>query len=119
LGRKTKEDEKGDEEMKLFCEYDRFELEQDIIKAWNVVDMIDELIRQHLDRPEGAFSEDELANRLEGIKYVTEMQFQRLWDGFEVMIKKGHFTKTRFGDSPEIAIPDNDVEIDVKKKGKK
>jgi hypothetical protein len=102
--------------MKLFSEYDRFELEQDIIKAWGVVDMIEELIRQHLDRPEGAFSEDDLANRLQGIQYVTEMQFQRLWDGFEVMIKKGHFTKTRFGDAPEIAIPDVDIEI---KKGKK
>lgn len=109
--------------MKLFSEYDRFELEQDIIKSWGVVDMIDELIRQHLDRPEGAFSEDELANRLEGIKYVTEMNFQRLWDGFEVMIKKGHFTKTRFGDAPEVAVADtNDdklFEILTKKKGSK
>jgi hypothetical protein len=109
--------------MKLFCEYDRFELEQDIIKSWGVVDMIDELIRQHLDRPEGAFSEDELANRLEAIKYVTEMQFQRLWDGFEVMIKKGHFTKTRFGDAPEVAVADTDdeklFEILTTKKGSK
>ena len=109
--------------MKLFSEYDRFELEQDIIKAWGVVDMIEELIRQHLDRPEGAFSEDDLANRLQGIQYVTEMQFQRLWDGFEVMLKKGHFTKTRFGDSPEVAVPNTDddklFEILTKKKGSK
>ena len=103
--------------MKLFSEYDRFELEQDIIKAWGVVELIEELIRQHLDRPEGAFSEDELANRLQGIQYVTEMNFQRLWDGFEIMIKKGHFTKTRFGDAPEIAVPD--LEIEIKKKVKK
>jgi hypothetical protein len=103
--------------MKLFSEYDRFELEQDIIKAWGVVELIEELIRQHLDRPEGAFSEDELANRLQGIQYVTEMNFQRLWDGFEMMIKKGHFTKTRFGDAPEITVPD--LEIEIKKKVKK
>ena len=102
--------------MKLFCEYDRFELEQDIIKAWGVVEMIEELVRQHLDRPQGGFSEDELANRLDGIKYITDMYFQRLWDGFEMMIEKGHFTKTRFGDAPEIAVPDVDIKI---KKGKK
>ena len=39
--------------MKLFCNYDRFELEQDIIKAWGVVEDIEELVRQHLDRPQG------------------------------------------------------------------
>jgi hypothetical protein len=108
--------------MKLFSEYDRFELEQDIIKAWSVVEMIEELVRQHLDRPEGAFNENELANRLDGIKYVTEMNFQRLWDGFEVMLKKGHFVKTRFGDSPKV-VPDTDddklFEILTKKKGSK
>jgi len=108
--------------MKLFSEYDRFELEQDIMKAWGVVEMIEELVRQHLDRPQGAFSEDELANRLDGIKYVTEMNFQRLWDGFEIMLKKGHFVKTRFGDSPKV-VPDTDddklFEILTKKKGSK
>jgi len=36
------------------------------------------------------------------------------------MIKKGHFTKTRFGDSPEIAIPDVESEVIIKpKKGSK
>ena len=79
--------------MKLFCDYNRFDLEQDIIKAWGVVEMIDELVRQHLDRPDGGFTEDELANRLDAIKYVTDMNFQRLWDGFEVMIKKDRFEK--------------------------
>ena len=62
--------------MKLFCNYDRFELEQDIIKAWGVVEDIEELVRQHLDRPQGAFSEDDLANRLDAIKYITDMRFQ-------------------------------------------
>ena len=109
--------------MKLFSEYDRFELEQDILKVWGVVEMIEELIRQHLDRTEGAFDEDELANRLQAIQYISEMNCQRLWDGFEVMIKKGHFSKTRFGDSSEVVKPDVDdeklFEILTKKKGSK
>jgi len=103
--------------MKLFCEYDRFELEQDIMKAWGVVEMIDELIRQHLDRPEGPFPEGELANRLDAIKYVTEMNFQRLWDGFEVMLKKGHFAK--IGQVAPDTDDDKLFEILTKKKGKK
>jgi hypothetical protein len=85
--------------MKLFFNYNRFDLEQDIMKAWAVTEMIEELIRQHLDRPTGAFNEDELANRLQGIQYVTEMNFQRLWDGLEVMIKNDRFEKV-------FAIPD-------------
>jgi hypothetical protein len=109
--------------MKLFSEYDRFELEQDILKVWGAVDMIEELIRQHLDRTEGAFDEDELANRLQAIQYITEMNCQRLWDGFEVMIKEGHFTKTRFGDLPDVVKPDVDdeklFEILTKKRGSK
>ena len=101
--------------MKLFCNYDRFELEQDIIKAWGVVEDIEELIRQHLDRPEGAFSEDELANRLDAIKYLTEMRFQRLWDGFEVMLKNGQFAK--IGEA--VPVDDLDIVIKPKKKGSK
>jgi hypothetical protein len=103
--------------MKLFCEYDRFELEQDIIKSWGVVDLIDELVRQHLDRPEGGFTEDELANRLEGIKYVTELNFQRLWDGFEVMIKNGQFAK--IGEAVPYTSDDKLFEILTKKKANK
>ena len=99
--------------MKLFCEYNRFELEQDIIKAWEVSEEIGELIRQHLDRPEGPFSEDELANRLQAIQYMAEMRFQRLWDGFEVMLKKGLFVKV--GE----AVPVDDLDIIIKKKGSK
>ena len=101
--------------MKLFCHYDRFELEQDIIKAWGVVEDIEELIRQHLDRPEGAFSEDELANRLDAIKYLTDMRFQRLWDGFEVMLKNGQFAK--IGEA--VPVDDLDIVIKPKKKGSK
>ena len=98
--------------MKFFSEYDRFDLEQDIIKLWETNEAIAELIRQHLDRPVKGFDEDELANRLQGIEYVNDLKIQRLWDGFEMMIKNGAFTN-------KYAVPDNDVEIEVKKKGKK
>ena len=93
--------------MKLFSQYDRFELEQDIIKAWGVVEDLEELVRQHLDRPQGAFSEDELANRLDAVVYLADVRFQRIWDGYEVMLQKQQFVQINV--KP-------DVEIEVKKK---
>lgn len=95
--------------MKLFSQYNRFELEQDIIKLWDTNDLIQELIRQHLDREEGAFSEDELANRLQGIMYANDLRIQRIWDGFEVMLKNEQFV-------PVFAVPNTEIKI---KKGKK
>lgn len=79
--------------MKFFSNYDRFELEQDIIKLWETNEAIDELIRQHLDRLEGPFSDDEFANRLDAIKFVNDLKIQRIWDGFEIMLKNGQFNK--------------------------
>ena len=99
--------------MKLFSQYDRFDLEQDLIKAWEVTHHLEELIRQHLDREGGPFDEDELANRLQAIQYIAELNFQRIWDGYEVMLKNGKFT--RMGD----AVPVDDLDIIIKKKGKK
>jgi hypothetical protein len=89
--------------MKLFCNYDRFELEQDIIKAWGVVEEIDELIRQHLDSSVGPFDEDELANRLQAIQYMSDMRFQRIWDGFEKMLKNDQFVRKEF--KPDVEFP--------------
>ena len=96
--------------MKLFSQYDRFCLEEDIIKLWETNEMIDELIRRHLDSPEGPLSDDEFANKLDGIKHCNDLRIQRIWDGYEVMLKNGAFP-------PKIAIPD--VEFKIKKKGKK
>ena len=105
--------------MKLFSEYDRFEMENDIIKLWETNEAIEDLVRQHLDREEGPFSDDDFANRLDAIKYTNDLKIQRLWDGFEVMLKKQHFTKTRFGDTPQTAVPDLEFPIKQKKGSKK
>jgi hypothetical protein len=85
--------------MKLFSNYNRFDLEQDIIKLWETNENIDELIRQHYDRSEGPFSDDEFLNRLDAIKYTNDLKIQRIWDGFEIMIKNDRFEKV-------FAVPD-------------
>ena len=102
--------------MKLFSQYDRFDLEQDIIKLWETNENIDELIRQHLDRSEGPFSDDEFANRLEAIKYINDLKIQRLWDGFEKMLANGHFN--RWDDAAGLEKLDIEIKAE-KKKGKK
>lgn len=92
--------------MKLFSQYDRFELEQDIIKMWNTSEYLKEFIRQFMDSPK-IMDEDEVANYVDGIMRVHELQCERLWNGFEEMIKHGHFAAW-----DKQAFP-------VKKKGKK
>ena len=99
--------------MKLFSEYDRFELEQDIIKLWETNEMIDELVRRHLDSPEGPLSDDEFANKLDGIKHCNDLRIQRLWDGFEIMLKKGLFVQMN------LAVPEVNIDIKTTKKGSK
>ena len=103
--------------MKLFSNYDRFELEQDIIKLWETNEAIDELVRQHLDRQQGPFSDDEFANRLDAIKYCNDLKIQRLWDGFEKMLENGHFNKW----DNQAGLKDLKPEVDlvIKKKGNK
>lgn len=88
--------------MKLFCEYNRFDLEQDIIKLWETNEAIDELVRQHFDRREGPFSDDEFANRLDAIKYTNDLKIQRLWDGFEQMVRNDKFVTQLFKPDVEI-----------------
>lgn len=79
--------------MKLWSEYDRFELEQDIIKCAQVEEYLDEFLRQYLDKPEH-MTEDEVWNYINGIKFAAKLQNQRLFDGFSEMVKNGHFAET-------------------------
>ena len=97
--------------MKLFSQYDRFELEQDIIKMWNTSELLKEFVRQYLDSPT-IMSEDEVGNYIDGIMRVHDLQCQRLWDGFELMIENRHFESwdNKYFENHPVIIP---------KKGKK
>jgi len=97
--------------MNLWSEYDRFDLEQDIIKCAQIEDYLDEFLRQYLDKAEH-MSEDDVYNYISGIKYASKLQNQRLWDGFEQMVHNGHFVHL------DKYKPDVDVELKIKK-GKK
>ncbi len=77
--------------MKLFNNYDVNDLEQDIIKMFNVTELLEEFVRQYIDS-EKIMSEDQVANYLDGIARVHNLQCERLWDGFEIMVRNKRFT---------------------------
>ena len=60
---------------------DRFDLEQDIMKCWNVIEDL-----QNLYSAEG-LSEDQQQNYLLGLITIYEVKFQKLWESFEGCIK--------------------------------
>ena len=57
---------------------DRFDLEQHIMKCWNVTEDIDSLYYAS-----ETMTEDEIQNYLLGLKAIYEVKFNKLWSAFE------------------------------------
>ena len=64
-----------------------FDLEQEIMDAWHVVDDIDLLYENVIETD---MSTDDIANVLLGLKGVYSMRFQKLFDAFEEVCKEYH-----------------------------
>ena len=62
---------------------DRFDLEQDIMKCWNVTEDIENFIGARED-----MSEDEQLNYLIGLKQIYEIKFNNLWTAFESCVRE-------------------------------
>lgn len=60
--------------------YDRFDLEQLILKNWEVVTEIKHLRELISD---GKPSQDQVENYLLGLETIYEVKFNKLWDCFE------------------------------------
>ena len=61
---------------------DRFDLEQGILKCWNVTDDIDMVYRKIMDNPD-ELDVDEISNLLLGIKSLYDLKFDELFNTFE------------------------------------
>jgi glycosylphosphatidylinositol transamidase (GPIT) subunit GPI8 len=63
---------------------DRFDLEQEIMRCWNVVEDIKLLNTFVLENtPDGAqLTTDEISNYLLGLESIYELKFQQLWKTF-------------------------------------
>lgn len=70
----------------ILSERNRFDFEQEILKAWATKDDLELLLRAKLD---GAvpLTEDEEANAIIGIIQLHEMRMQQVWDTMEHLIK--------------------------------
>lgn len=68
-----------------------FDLEQDIMKCWSVVDDIDMLYYHFGDDPKfiglDPKAEDEMMNLLLGLKTLYDLKFDKLWKTFEIVAK--------------------------------
>lgn len=64
-----------------------FEIEQEIMKAWHVIDDI-QLLNENV--METNMSRDEIANALVGLESIYNMRFQKVFNIFEDLCKEYH-----------------------------
>lgn len=64
---------------------DRFDLEQNIMKCWNVTEDVDLLYRSVMEKN---MTTDDIANALLGIKTLYDLKFDELFSNFESMIRE-------------------------------
>jgi hypothetical protein len=65
---------------------DRFDLEQQIMKCWNIVEEIQLLNENVLERDE--MTKDEISNFLLGLSTIYDLKFNKLFDQFGTMVKE-------------------------------
>ena len=66
-----------------------FDLEQSIMKCWNVVDDIDLLFKRSMDGPK-PLTEDDWANILLGMKELYQLKFEECFSQFEDICRDYH-----------------------------
>lgn len=91
---------------------DRFDLEQDIMLAWQTGDDIDLLYKHHGDAPR-PMTEDQVANALLGIKVLHDMRMEKLMDTYSRV-----FELDQYCTDPE-KLAAREQLFPIKKKGKK
>jgi len=64
----------------------RFDLEQEILKTWNILDDLDTVIEGVLDED---WSPDQVSNALIGIKEIYASRFSKTFSTFEKLIAQG------------------------------
>jgi hypothetical protein len=78
----------------------RFDLEQEIMGCWGVVDEIDLLIYEILEKE---MSTDDASNFLLGLKTIYQAKFERLFDTFEHVISNEFSRKSSLERKEEIS----------------
>ena len=71
---------------------DRFDLEQQIMAAWNITDEIDTMYEIIASKGELNEQEEQIANMLHGVSTIWNHKFEQLWHTFEALIQDGKIT---------------------------
>jgi hypothetical protein len=95
--------------IKTLESIDRFDLEQDIMACWNVVDDLDVFLSRYMDGPE--MSDDDVANVILGIKSLYQLKFQKCFDTFEQVLKNGGFTTKEQAIMNKVNVLESEIEV--------
>ena len=92
-----------------------FDLEQEIMKCWNITDDLDVVTQHFVDSPDwkdiAAKVCDALMNKYSGIKELYDVRFQRLWDTFEKVCKEYHEYRNYCEHGIELPFPDDALDL--------
>lgn len=69
---------------------DRFDLEQQIMKCWNITEEVQLLNEKVLE--DDSYTRDQISNYLLGLHTIYEAKFEKLFDQFSDMVKEGKIT---------------------------
>lgn len=79
-----------------------FDLEQSILRCWGVVDDLNLLYEQALER-EKPFTPDEWANLLLGMKELYHLKFDECFRDFEVVCRRYHMYKKHIAETQPLS----------------
>ena len=74
-------------------QYDRFNLEAEIMHAWNTKDDLDAIAERLIDGPDGPMTEDEIGNLLVGLSELHDIRCKKLFNVCEAMVRERKFTE--------------------------
>ena len=66
---------------------DRFDLEQQILKCWNITEELQLLNEQVLEND--SFTKDQISNYLLGLHTIYEVKFEKMFDQFSELVQTG------------------------------
>ena len=78
-------------------EYDRFNLEAEIMSVWNTKDDLNAITSRMMDDPD-PMSEDDIANVLIGLSELHDIRCKKLFNVFESMVKDKCFVEKEISD---------------------
>jgi hypothetical protein len=73
-------------------QYDRFNLEAEIMSAWNTKDDLVAITSRMMDDPD-PMTEDEIANVLIGLSELHDIRCKKLFNVFESMVRDEQFVE--------------------------